>query len=59
VPDGATVLVGLYNLERMADHATNIAENVIFLSEAKLVRHRAVNEDGVDVIKAIHERDHD
>jgi phosphate uptake regulator len=43
----------------MADHATNIAENVIFLSEAKLVRHRAVNEDGVDVIKAIHERDND
>jgi phosphate transport system protein len=59
VPDGATVLVGLYNLERMADHATNIAENVIFLSEAKLVRHRAVNEDGVDVIKAIQERDND
>ncbi len=59
VPDGAVVLVGLYNLERMADHATNIAENVIFLSEAKLVRHRAVNEDGVDVIKAIHERDND
>lgn len=45
VADGAQLLVGLYNLERMADHATNIAENVIFLAEARMVRHRAVNED--------------
>ncbi|MBK7576408.1 MAG: phosphate signaling complex protein PhoU [Ignavibacteria bacterium] len=45
VADGAQLLLGLYNLERMADHATNIAENVIFLAEAKLVRHRSVNED--------------
>lgn len=44
VEDGAQLLVGLYNLERMADHATNIAENVIFLVESKLVRHRSVNE---------------
>lgn len=45
VADGAQLLLGLYNLERMADHATNIAENVIFLTEAKLVRHRSVNEE--------------
>ena len=45
VADGAQLLLGLYNLERMADHATNIAENVIFLAEAKLVRHRSVNDD--------------
>ena len=43
----------------MADHATIIADNVIFLTESKLVRHRAVNEDGIDLIKAIHERDND
>lgn len=45
VPDGAQLLLALHDLERMADHATNIAENVIFLMHAKLVRHRAVNED--------------
>ena len=44
VEDGAALLLALYDLERMADHATNIAENVIFLTQAKLVRHRSVNE---------------
>jgi phosphate transport system protein len=29
------------NLERIADHATNIAEDVIFLSTGEIVRHRA------------------
>lgn len=45
IADGAQLLLCLYHHERMADHATNIAENVIFLVEAKLVRHRAVNDD--------------
>lgn len=47
VADGAQLLLGLYNLERMADHATNIAENVIFLAEDKLVRHRSINDEGL------------
>jgi phosphate transport system protein len=34
------------NLERIADHATNIAEDVIFLVEAKDVRHHHVEEPG-------------
>ena len=29
------------SLERVADHATNIAEDVIFLAEARLVRHES------------------
>jgi len=33
------------NLERIADHATNIAEDVIFLVEAKDVRHHHLEEE--------------
>ena len=37
VPSGAQLLIGIHILGRIADHATNIAENVIFLVAAKLV----------------------
>jgi phosphate transport system protein len=45
IPQGVELISILSNIERMADHATNIAENVIFLFEAKMVRHRHLEED--------------
>ena len=44
IPGYLDVLSVAKNLERIADHATNIAEDVIFLSTGKIVRHRV--EDG-------------
>ena len=37
---GAQLLIQLRNMERLADHATNIAEDVIFFTQAKTVRNR-------------------
>jgi len=34
------------NLERVGDHATNIAEEVIFLAEARIVRHESKLKNG-------------
>lgn len=35
----AHALIVAHHIERLADHATNIAEHVVFIVEAKLVRH--------------------
>ena len=43
---GVALIDVLRQIERIADHATNIAENVIFLIEARLVRHRQIEDDG-------------
>jgi phosphate transport system protein len=40
VEPGAHALILSRHIERLADHATNIAEGVIFLVEARLVRHQ-------------------
>ncbi len=53
---GTRLIVGLHNIERIADRATNISENVIFLSEAKVVRHRQLTgEDVSDMWNASNE----
>jgi len=41
VEPGAHMLILSRHLERLADHATNIAEDVIFVVHAKLVKHGA------------------
>ena len=46
ISQGVELISILGNIERMADHATNIAENVIFLFEAKMVRHRHLEDEG-------------
>lgn len=38
------IIVVSRHLERLADHATNIAEDVVFLIEAKVVKHHAFEE---------------
>jgi phosphate transport system protein len=44
IEPAAHILVLSRHLERLADHATNIAEDVIFIVEAKLVKHNAGEE---------------
>jgi phosphate transport system protein len=45
---GAHSISILRHLERLADHATNIAEEVIFLVDAKIVKHKN-NLDNLDI----------
>lgn len=44
-PEGIDVLVSLFrvarDLERIADHATNIAEDVIYMTDGQIIRHNA------------------
>ena len=41
VEPGAHLIVALKHIERVADHATNIAEDVVFLVDAKIIKHHA------------------
>jgi phosphate transport system protein len=46
VEPASHVLILSRHIERLADHATNIAEDVIFLVDAKIVKHNALEEQG-------------
>jgi phosphate transport system protein len=39
-----TLMAASRNLERMADHATNIAEDVIYMVQGSIVRHGAAED---------------
>jgi phosphate transport system protein len=43
VPRAVPLLLVARHLERICDHATNIAENVIYMVNAKVVKHRPEN----------------
>jgi phosphate transport system protein len=60
IKSGTKLILGLHNIERIADRATNIAENVIFLEEAKVVRHRQLTgEDMGDIFSSTPDTDKD
>lgn len=57
IEPGATLIVSLRNMERLADHATNIAEDVIFFTEAKIVRNRFDAEAFAELQRELHADD--
>jgi phosphate transport system protein len=48
IEPGLSMFSATRQLERIADHATNIAEDVIYLIEGEIVRHRLVAGSGTD-----------
>ncbi len=50
VEAGSVLIIQLRSMERIADHATNIAEEVIFVAKAKIIPNR-FNEDLYDELE--------
>jgi phosphate transport system protein len=46
IEPAAHIMILSRHLERLADHATNIAEDVIFLVDAKIIKHNAESQPG-------------
>ncbi len=44
IEPGAHLIVALKHIERVADHATNVAEDVVFLVDAKIIKHHAADQ---------------
>jgi phosphate transport system protein len=47
VDPASHIMMASRHIERLADHATNIAEDVIFLVNAKIIKHHAYDLDSV------------
>jgi len=46
IEPGLSLFSAVRHLERIADHATNIAEDVLYLIDGEIVRHKPVTENG-------------
>jgi phosphate transport system protein len=46
IQHGLSMFSAVRHIERIADHATNIAEDVIYLVEGEIVRHRVQELEG-------------
>ncbi|MEO5930361.1 MAG: phosphate signaling complex protein PhoU [Candidatus Kapaibacterium sp.] len=51
---GVSLIIQLRNIERLADHATNIAEDVIFFTEARVIRNRFDTEAFEELQRELH-----
>jgi phosphate transport system protein len=40
IEPGLSLFSAVRHLERIADHATNIAEDVVYLAEGEIIRHK-------------------
>lgn len=59
VEAGATLIIQLRNMERIADHATNIAEEVIFVAKAKIIPNRFSDDWYDELERELHDDDDD
>ena len=49
VESGAALIIETRNMERIADHATNVAEEVIFVAKARIIPNRFVEDTYADI----------
>ncbi len=53
VEPGAALIIETRNMERIADHATNVAEEVIFVAKARIIPNRFVEDTYADIAKEL------
>lgn len=53
VEQGAGLIIETRNMERIADHATNIAEEVIFVAKARIIPNRFIEDTYADITEEL------